>query len=153
DQGLIEYVYPLKTDGKSTSTLEKFSIKANIKSQHAIQNVYSPTHALNLRRTSDREVNIAFERDQALLDKDFQLFYTLSNKDVGLTSMIHRPTLTEDGYFLFLISPRLEAPQQVIPRDVLLVLDTSGSMKGVKMEQARKALHFFLKNLNKQDRF
>src|SRR5262249_49690971 len=29
DNGLIEYVYPLKTDGKATSTLEKFSIKAN----------------------------------------------------------------------------------------------------------------------------
>jgi Ca-activated chloride channel homolog len=153
DNGLIEYVYPLKTDGKATSTLEKFSIKVNIKSQHAIQNVYSPTHAFTLRRPNDRAVNIVFERDQAVLDKDFQLFYTLSNKDVGLTSMIHRPTATEDGYFLFLISPRLEAPQQLIPRDLVLVLDTSGSMKGVKMDQARKALHHFLKNMNKQDRF
>lgn len=153
DHGLIEYVYPLKTDGKATSTLEKFAIKATIKSQHAIQNVYSPTHALNLKRVNDREVNIEFQRAQALLDKDFQLFYTLSDKDVGLTSMIHRPSATEDGYFMFLISPRLEAPQQIIPRDVLLVLDTSGSMKGVKMDQARKALHYFLKNMNKQDRF
>lgn len=153
DQGLIEYVYPLKTDGKATSTLEKFSIKASIKSQHCIQNVYSPTHAFNLKRSSDREVNIEFEREQTLLDKDFQLFYTLSNKDVGLTSLIHRPSTTEDGYFMFLISPRLEAPQQIIPRDLLLVLDTSGSMRGIKMDQARKALHYFLNNMNKQDRF
>jgi Ca-activated chloride channel family protein len=153
DNGLIEYVYPLKTDGKATSTLEKFSVKANIKSQHAIQNVYSPTHALTLKRVSDREVNIGFEREQALLDQDFQFFYTLTDKDVGLTSLIHRPVATEDGYFMFLISPRLEAPQQIVPRDLLLVLDTSGSMKGPKMEQARKALHHFLKNLNKQDRF
>jgi Ca-activated chloride channel family protein len=153
DQGLIEYVYPLKTDGKSTSTLEKFSIKGSIKSQHGVQNVYSPTHALTLKRSSDREVDIAFQREQAVLDRDFQLFYTLSSKDVGLTSLIHRPTAAEDGYFLFLISPRLEAPQQIIPRDLLLVLDTSGSMKGAKMDQARKALHYFLNNLKKQDRF
>jgi Ca-activated chloride channel family protein len=153
DNGLIEYVYPLKTDGKATSTLEKFSIKANIKSQHAIQNVYSPTHAITVKRPGDREVNIAFEREQAVLDKDFQLFYTLSDKDVGLTSMIYRPFATDDGYFMFLISPRLEAPAKVIPRDLVLVLDTSGSMKGVKMGQARKALHHFLKNMNKQDRF
>jgi Ca-activated chloride channel homolog len=153
DNGLVEYVYPLKTDGKATSTLEKFSIKASVKSQHAIQNVYSPTHDLTLKRASDREVNVAFKSEQAVLDKDFQLYYTLSDKDVGLTSMIHRPSATEDGYFMFLISPRLEAPQQIVPRDLLLVLDTSGSMKGVKMEQARKALHYFLKNVNKQDRF
>lgn len=153
DFGVIEYVYPLKTDGKSTSTLEKFSIKANIKSQHAIQNIYSPTHSLAMTRPSDREANILFEQDQALLDKDFQLFYAITDKDVGLTSLIHRPGATEDGYFMFLISPRLEAPQQIIPRDLALVLDTSGSMKGIKMEQARKALHYFLKNMNKQDRF
>src|SRR5437879_5651499 len=73
DRDLIEYVYPLKTDGKATQTLEDFSIKATIKSQHAVQNVYSPTHALNVTRTNDREVNILFEKDQALLDKDFQL--------------------------------------------------------------------------------
>src|SRR5262249_9791334 len=102
DHGLVEYIYPLKTDGKATSTLEKFSIKANLKSQHAIQNVYSPTHAFNLNRSSDREVNLEFKREQALLDKDFQLFYTLSDKDVGLTSMIHRPNASEDGYFMFL---------------------------------------------------
>jgi len=153
DNGLIEYVYPLKTDGRTTNTLEKFSIKANIKSQHAIQNVYSPTHGVNLKRTNDKEVTVEFNREQALLDKDFQLFYTLSDKDVGLTSMVFRPNANEDGYFMFLLSPRLDVPQQVIPRDLLLVLDTSGSMKGPKLEQAKKALHYFLKNLNKQDRF
>src|SRR5207249_3265518 len=46
DSGLVEYVYPLKTDGRATSTLEKFSIEARIKSQHPIQNIYSPTHAI-----------------------------------------------------------------------------------------------------------
>jgi Ca-activated chloride channel family protein len=153
DNGLVEYVYPLKTDGKATSTLEKFSLQARIKSQHAIQNVYSPTHAVTLKRIGDREVSIAFEREQALLDRDFQLYYTLSDKDVGLTSMLHRPAPTEDGYFLFLISPRLGAPAKVIPRDLVLVLDTSGSMKGVKMGQARKALLYVLGNLNRQDRF
>src|SRR2546421_4223695 len=33
--GVVEYVYPLKTDGKATATLEQFSINATIKSQHA----------------------------------------------------------------------------------------------------------------------
>lgn len=152
DNGLIEYTYPLRTDGKATSTLEKFSIQATLKGQHAIQNVYSPTHAVSVKRIADREVRVEFEREQALLDRDFTLYYSLSDKDVGLTSMLHRPNVNEDGYFLFLISPRVEAPAKVIPRDVLLVLDSSGSMKGPKMEQAKKALQHFLKNMNRQDR-
>src|SRR5208283_113666 len=98
-----------------------------IKSQHAVQNVYSPTHAISLTRASDKEVSIAFERDQAKLDKDFQMFYSLGDKDVGLTSVAHRPVSTEDGYFMMLLSPKLEMSEKyVIPRDMVLVLDTSG---------------------------
>src|SRR5689334_172428 len=44
DSKLIEYIYPLKTDGKATATLEEFAITATIKSQHGVTNVYSPTH-------------------------------------------------------------------------------------------------------------
>ena len=154
DAGVVEYVYPLKTDGKATRTLEEFSIKATIKSQHPIQNVYSPTHAVALTRNGDKEVSITFERNQAILDKDFQLFYSVGNKEIGITPLFHRPVTSEDGYFLLLISPQLEVSKTtLIPRDLVLVLDTSGSMDAVKMDQARKALKHCLSNLNAQDRF
>jgi Ca-activated chloride channel family protein len=154
DGDLVAYDYPLKTDGKATRTLEKFSIQAKIKSQHPIINVYSPTHSLAVTRANDRELTVNFEREQGLLDKDFQLFYALGDKDVGLTAMTYRPVSKENGYFMFLISPRMElAKENVVPRDMVLVLDTSGSMRGVKMDQARKALKYCLNNLNPQDRF
>src|SRR5438552_5970994 len=44
ENGLIEYVYPLKTDGRAAQTLEKFSISVDLKSQHALTNIYSPSH-------------------------------------------------------------------------------------------------------------
>jgi Ca-activated chloride channel family protein len=154
DSGLVEYIYPLKTDGKATETLEDFTIKATIKSQHAVQNVYSPTHSINVSRQGDKEVTVAFDRDQAKLDKDFQLFYSLGDKDVGLTALAHRPVSAEDGYFMMLMSPKVEMSKDyTIPRDLVLVLDTSGSMHGVKMEQARKALKYCLDNLKPKDRF
>jgi Ca-activated chloride channel family protein len=154
DNGVVEYVYPLKTDGKATKTLEEFSIKATIKSQHPIQNVYSPTHAVNVVRNGDKEVSLTFERSQAVLDKDFTLFYSTGGKEIGVTPLFHRPISSEDGYFLLLISPQLESSKTtIIPRDVVLVLDTSGSMDAVKMEQARRALKHCLSNLNAQDRF
>ncbi len=154
DADLVEYVYPLKTDGKATQTLEDFSVNGTIKSQHAIQNVYSPTHSVNITRTSDREVALAFDKNQALLDKDFQLFYSLGDKEVGLTALTHRPVSTEDGYFMLLLSPKVEMSKSTyVPRDLVLVLDTSGSMHGPKMDQAKKALKYCLDNLNPKDRF
>jgi Ca-activated chloride channel family protein len=154
EDGLVEYIYPLKTDGKTTSTLEDFSITATIKSQHGIANVYSPTHAITLKRTNDKEVTVNFDKNQAALDKDFQLFYSTGEKDVGLTILTHRPISTEDGYFTMLLTPKVElAKEYDVPRDMVLVLDTSGSMRGVKMEQARKAMKYCLENLGPKDRF
>jgi Ca-activated chloride channel family protein len=151
---LVEYVYPLKSSAKAVSTLEKFSVTATVKSQHPVLNVYSPSHALNMKRVNDREVGVSFERDRATLDKDFQLFYSLGDKDVGLTALTHRPLKGENGYFLVLVSPRVELPKSgAVPRDLVFVLDTSGSMRGLKLQQGKKALKYCLDNLNPRDRF
>jgi Ca-activated chloride channel family protein len=151
---LVEYIYPLKTDGKTMGTLQEFSLSATIKSEHNVTNVYSPTHSISLRRTSDKEVVVSFDQHQALLDKDFQLFYATGDKDVGLTALTHRPLSGDKGYFVFLITPRLKLSKHYqVPRDLVFVLDTSGSMRGAKMEQARKALKYCLDNLSAGDRF
>jgi Ca-activated chloride channel family protein len=155
DQDVVEYTYPLKTDGKATATLEDFSMKITLKSQQPIVNIYSPTHAVTINRTNDKEASVGFDKNQALLDKDFQLFYTTGNKDVGLTALQHRPIASEDGYFMLLISPRVEVSKsQQIPRDMVFVLDTSGSMReDDKIGQAKKALKYCLDGLTEQDRF
>ncbi|MBN9118697.1 MAG: VWA domain-containing protein [Planctomycetes bacterium] len=153
DGSVVEYVYPLKTDGKATRTLEEFSVNLTIKSRHAVQNVYSPTHAITTVRKSDKEVNVTFERNQALLDKDFQIFYGFGDKDIGLTPLVYKPIAAEDGYFMFLVSPQLEAEKKRVPRDLVMVLDASSSMSEIKMQQAKKALKYCLSQLKPEDRF
>lgn len=153
DGGVVEYVYPLKTDGKATRTLEEFSVKVSLKSQHPIQNVYSPTHAIAVNRKSDKEVSIDFERNQAMLDKDFQLFYGFGVQDIGLTPLVYKPVTAEDGYFLFLVSPQVGTAKTRTPRDLVMVLDTSSSMSDIKMQQAKKAVKYCLGQLGEGDRF
>jgi len=155
DHEVVEYTYPLKTDGKATSTLDDFTLKLTLKSQQPILNVYSPTHAISITRTNDKEVIVGFEKHQAILDKDFQVFYTTSQKDIGLTTLLHRPVSGQDGYFLMLISPRAElANEQQVPRDLVFVLDTSGSMReDGKLDQAKRALKHCLSGLTEKDRF
>jgi Ca-activated chloride channel homolog len=153
DAGLVEYVYPLKADAKSAQTLDKFSLEVTLKTQHPLQNVYSPTHAVTMTRPGDRQARVTCEKEQAVLDRDFQLFYTISDKDVGLTALTHRPSAGE-GCFMLLIAPRAElAKTQQVSRDMVFVLDTSGSMAGVKMEQAKRALKYCLDNLDRKDHF
>lgn len=154
ENGVVEYIYPLKAGGGFGHTLEDFSIEATIKSPDPIQNVFSPTHAIATSHRGDREVTVKFDNNQGLLDKDFQLFYACSPKDVSFTALTFRPISGEKGYMMLLIAPRSETKaEDAIPRDMLLVLDTSGSMRGSKMDQARRALKYCLKNLGPKDRF
>lgn len=155
DHEIAEYTYPLKTDGKAISTLDDFTLKLNLKSQQPIVNIYSPTHAISVNRTGDKEAVVGFEKSQSMLDKDFQIYWTTSGKDVGLTTLMHRPITTEEGYAMLLISPRAElVKEQQVPRDMVFVLDTSGSMReDGKMEQAKKALKHCLDGLSEIDRF
>jgi Ca-activated chloride channel homolog len=153
DRGVVEYIYPLKTDGKSTRTLEGFSVHISLKSQTPIQNPYSPTHAITVIRKNDREALVEFSRDQAMLDKDFQLFYGTGAGDVGLTPLVYKPITSEDGYVMMLVSPQVEAAKVRMPRDLVLVLDTSSSMSEEKMRQAKKALKYCLGQLGDTDRF
>jgi len=154
DNGNIEYRYPLKADGKAVSTLEKFTMTVSLKSQHSLQNIYSPSHAITVRRPNDREATVGFENNAATLDKDFQLFYTTSNKDVGLTALAHRPSPGQPGYFMLLVAPRAELSKaQQVPRDMVFVLDSSGSMRGKRLTQAKAAMKYCLANLTPGDRF
>ncbi len=154
DNGLIEYAYPMKTAGKAAEVLDKFSLTVNLKSQHSLTNIYSPSHAITIGRPNDREAVIGFEKNQAVLDRDFQLFYQAGKKDVGLTAATHRPIADRPGYFMMLMSPRSELSKvQQIPRDFVYVIDTSGSMRGRRLAQAKKALRFCLDQLGENDRF
>ncbi len=156
DNNVVEYIYPLKPGSRQGQgiRLEHFSIEANIKSSEPIQNVFSPTHAIATTHRGDHEVSVKFDNSQALVDKDFQLFYACSPKDFSFTTLTFRPFSGQPGYFLSLIAPRIESKaEDVAPRDMVFVLDTSGSMLGPKMDQARRALKYCLKNLGPKDRF
>jgi Ca-activated chloride channel family protein len=55
---------------------------------------------------------------------------------------------------MLLASPRFAAPgEKVVAKNVVLVLDSSGSMSGAKITQAREAARFILNHLDKRDAF
>ena len=68
--------------------------------------------------------------------------------------MSYRESANEDGFFTLMITPPVTVTEnRVIPKDVIIVLDQSGSMYGDKWDQARSAVKFVLDNLNSRDRF
>ena len=83
------------------------------------------------------------------------LAYNVSLPHSSLAGFIpNREGKRDSGYFLLMAAPKTAmADAQVLPKRVVLVLDRSGSMAGPKIEQARNALSYVLKNLHPADEF
>jgi len=151
----VEYLYPLKAQAGIHRPQGEFSFEMDLQSSKPIFNIYSPTHPISFSRKSDRHAVVHFDKSQSIPDRDLQLFYTTGKDDIGLTLLQHRPGGSGDGYFLLLLAPRAEIKEdQRVPRDMVFVLDTSGSMReDGKLDQAKKALKFGLDSLKPGDRF
>lgn len=155
DNGLASYVYPLNTEKFSAEPLKTASIKVHVDASSPIKALYSPSHSVDVRHDGDRRATIGWEASNSRPDTDFQLLYSTAETEVGLSVVTHKKS-GEDGWFMLLASPGADMAKSkdTNPKDVVFVLDTSGSMaeKG-KLEQAKKALNFCIENLNDTDRF
>jgi Ca-activated chloride channel family protein len=155
ERDLVGYTYPLRNSDKAAPVVRSgYGITVRIKSPEEIKSVYSPTHNVKVERPSENEAKVTWGADSAALDKDFQLFYGVSDKGVGINVVTHRPDKDKPGYFMMLVSPRSKRQaEKIVARDVVFVMDTSGSMAGEKIKQAREALKYCVRSLNEGDRF
>ncbi|MGZ4962278.1 MAG: VIT domain-containing protein [Limisphaerales bacterium] len=153
DSGLVSYTFPLNTTRFSTRPLKNVSVKIDLESTQPLKSIYSPSHKVEVRRKGDDRATIGFETVDAKCDSDFELFYKADTDELGANLMTYK-TGNDDGYFLMLLSPGVVAKKHAVnPKDVTFVIDTSGSMQGNKIKQARKALEFCVDSLNEEDRF
>src|SRR5690606_13673821 len=127
--------------------------------EEPITTIYSPSHAVEVKRDGERRATVGYESDDAN-GGNFQLYVGTADDavaGVALSLLTYADPGSDDaaGYFLLLATPGAgdAAAAHAIPKDVVFVLDTSGSMSRLKLDQAKKALRFCLDNLGEEDRF
>ena len=153
DSGLVSYTYPLATEKFSARPIPTVSLKISLETTRPLKTIYSPSHNAEIRRRDDKNAIIGYEANNATPNADFQLLFGTERDELGVNLMTHR-VAGEDGYFLLLASPGVSTDaKNILPKDVVFVIDASGSMAGKKLEQAQKAIAFCVANLNPTDRF
>ena len=151
--GICGYKYTLGTEKFSKDPLESVKLSIELDSKKPIKSIFSPSHDIRTEKLSDHKAKITYIEEGTRPNKDFVLYYTVSDEDVGFSLLTHYDD-KEGGFFLGMVSPRVEVLQDKrVKKNVIFILDTSGSMKGKKIEQAQGALRFCLNSLNKGDRF
>ena len=168
DSGTVAYRYPLGT-GKNLWRRQNPQIensnrdlpqqnfgtvsgRIEIVGKEALRNIYSPSHQIETNNNGENKATISFETNSN--NNDFQLFYGISDNDFGLSLITYREP-GKDGYFLLTLSPKDNLSEaELVNKDIVFVLDTSGSMADAgKIDKARSALTFGIQNLRDGDRF
>src|SRR5207237_7240659 len=123
------------TAGTGAGAAASSSFRMQVDSGARFGEPYSPTHRLSASRRDDRiELTLADSSTRG----DLELFLPLARTLVGMSLVASQP-VGEDGFFMLLLAPgRVEAPS--MHRDLVAVLDVSGSMSGDKLDQAKAAL-------------
>jgi Ca-activated chloride channel homolog len=137
DGARIDYALP-RTE--SIDYHVPWKVTTRIKSKSPISTVYSPSHKLDTTRVSDNDISARIAADATTEPGAFRLSYLLERDGITASLLAFPDPKIGGGYFLLLAGAPVKAPTtSTLKREVILVLDRSGSMAGEKLEQVRAA--------------
>jgi Ca-activated chloride channel family protein len=117
-----------------------------------LDDVNSKTHDVDIQRTDSHSARLHLREGLAIPNKDFVLRYDVAGKTIQDALLTHRSD--KGGYFtLILQPPDRVTPEDVRPKELVFVLDTSGSMEGFPIEKAKETMKLALDSLYPSDTF
>lgn len=152
-QGVRWLTCPMPAAGYSAAPVERVTVNVTVKEKDPLRSIFSPTHNTTVTRKNANEATATVKADRWTGMDDFRLYWAADNDALGLRVLAYRGADKEDGFFMLLGNPAGAAAEKAVDKDVILVMDTSGSMRGEKIEQARAALDYCIAHLNAGDRF
>jgi len=107
----------------------------------------SPSHTILHRADGSLEL-----KDEAALDRDIVVRWPVATAKPGLSLEVARRKSGEAYALLTIVPPARDAKPQAVARDLIVLLDTSGSMGGGPLDKAKVAVSMLVDTLGEQDR-
>jgi len=128
------------------------SLTVNIEAGMELFDIESKLHEVNVERSGPGQVTITLKKRAVIPNKDFILRYRTATEDISDAVLVHSG---ETGAFFTLVlqPPRRVKPEQAVPKEMIFVLDTSGSMRGFPIEKAKETMRLCIDKMNPKDTF
>jgi Ca-activated chloride channel family protein len=128
------------------------SMEVSLAAGVPVGDVESPSHKIFADRTGADSYHVRLADENVLPDKDFILKYKVAGAGINDAVLAHSDK--SGGYFTLILQPPEKVPEEaLVPRQLIFVLDTSGSMWGYPLEMAKKTIARALDNLRKDETF
>src|SRR5438552_9956544 len=127
-------------------------ISVDIDAGVPILDVVSPLHEIDVERPDANQARVHL-RDQAEIpNRDFVLRYAVAGDEVRSGYLVHRDG--NEGYVTFvLLPPKRVTPETAAPKEMIFVIDRSGSQAGLPLEKAKETMRWILDHMNPNDTF
>ncbi|MGD8570534.1 MAG: marine proteobacterial sortase target protein, partial [Gammaproteobacteria bacterium] len=138
-------------DGRSANAV---TIEVDLNTGFPINQISSPYHTIQTTRPEIGQAVVRLAQGQVPADRDFNLVWTI---DAGYSpkAALFNESIDGDIYNLIMVMPPNHGAGAIqhLAREVIYVIDTSGSMGGTSIVQAKAALKAALKRLKSSDSF
>lgn len=131
---------------------QRASIRVSVDAGFPLASLRSLHHVAQVTE-SEHQYTAQLSGETVPADRDFELVWS-PQLGTAPAAAAFTETVGSDTYaLLMLVPPHETAAQQAAPREVIFIIDTSGSMEGPSIRQARAALTMALERLAPRDRF
>lgn len=120
-----------------------------------LQHLRSENHAVEVQREGESRAAVRLKSTDTVPNKDFILRYQVAGRGPEFGWMAFRdPAASADGYFSFVLQPQAEFTEvEARPKEMIFLIDASGSMSGEPMAKVKAAMRWALQRLNPDDTF
>lgn len=144
-------ITPPQAHGVVSQTSHRFSLDLSLRLGLDLQNVSSPSHPI-VSNVNSNEVQITLANGHELMNSDLVLEWQATLGRAPKAALFQQ-AVGADFYTMMMLTPPTTSASVSLPRDVTFIVDSSGSMAGQPMQQAKQALRDGLDYLNAGDRF
>lgn len=128
------------------------SIEVDLNAGVPVEEVRSTSHQIVSLNKTASESRVTLRKEKVIPNKDFILRYDVTGKRIEDAVLTHRDA--RGGFFTLLLQPPDKiATEDRTPKEIVFVLDTSGSMDGFPIEKAKEAMRLSLDGLYPEDTF
>lgn len=137
---------------RGTRAGHDISLSVDIDTFIPIQSIDSKLHEVEYSNPNERTLRVALKNKQTIPNKDFVLRYSQAGEAVQSGVIAYAPGTS--GYFALAVQPPKNVkPKFVTPKEMIFVLDTSGSQHGEPLKKSRETIFHCIKNMNPGDTF
>jgi Ca-activated chloride channel family protein len=142
---------PITPEG--TRAGHDIDISVEINAGVPVEDVVSVLHATDVKREADQRIRVSLQDAATIPNKDFILRWQVAGDDVR-TGLLPSTRAAGDGYFsLILVPPKVPTPAQIAPKEMIFVIDTSGSQMGWPIEKSKETMRLCIQQMNPNDTF